>query len=344
MKNSIIVLFVMFLSFNVIANPIWIPEYFITELFFDDYGDWTLELCIQGEPGSDYDVDSVFLISCSDTIRIPNEILLDSTGYLIITAELLNHTFYINPDGDSLTINNYWEGMSFEGLGPLLFGDIEGAEIDSPIGYQSIALYTNAWCFVKDDSPNLGMENDTSGMCGTLSGYVYDISLFPAKKRTFILDFPFDTDENGHFSLRVLSRPKIYNWIRYYTWQGYMKNSTIDSLGYVMEPDSVIYSDIFLTDTILSEIKPLTYQYAPVKIYPNPINKNQKLIIEIDLPVISADFKVFIKSIDGKQNMDYQISAKTNEIQMPQNKGIYIVSVMTGNQIVASKKIVKINE
>lgn len=344
MKNSIIVLLVMFLSFNVTANPIWIPVYFISELLFDEPDNWQLELFCDAEPNTLVEVDSVYLVSCSDTIKIPNEFLLDSVGYCVITADLLGDQFYINPSGDSLSVLTYCDEMCFGESSCLIFGDKEGAEISIPVGYQSLALYSNFWCFVKDDSPNIGAENDTSGMCGTISGYVYDISLFPAKNRTFILDFPFDTDENGHFSLRVLSRPHIYNWIRYYTWQGHMKNSTIDSLGYVMEPDSVIYSDIFLTDTLLSEIKQPISEMSPVNIYPNPINGNQKLNVEIDLPVVSANFYVSIKSIDGKQNMEYKIDAKTNEIEMPRYKGVYIVSVMTGNQIVASKKIVKTNE
>ena len=347
MKRKLIVLSILLLPVFISANPIALPYYFVTELFFNENNDWTLELSLIDIDISVDVIDSIYLCSSSDTIKIPNDMLLNEPGYLLFYSSTFGDNFTINPNGDSLSVLTFIEeeclgGGMFE---TLVYGNKEGAIVGCPKNQQSIAmLYQSYFSFCKDKSPTLGYENDTTGMCGTITGRLYDNKLNPVANRTFKLDFDFTTDNDGYFTARILSRPNTYNQIFYQTWQGYTRNPHIQILEYTMEPDSVINADIYLIDSITTGVDQLTIVSSPVKIYPNPISKAQNLTIEIDLPVMSGDYNAVIQSIDGKRVSSFKITEKITRVEMPKSTGIYIVTINNGSHILTSKRIVNTNE
>ena len=59
-----------------------------------------------------------------------------------------------------------------------------------------------------------------------------------------------------------------------------------------MEPDSVVFSDIYLQEDLITGIFSPSTKNNPVRVYPNPLSANEKLSVEIDLPVLTADIRV----------------------------------------------------
>jgi len=82
----------------------------------------------------------------------------------------------------------------------------------------------------------------------------------------------------------------------------------------------------------------------PVKIYPNPIKAMDKLMVEIDLPVITSNIWIDITSVDGKLINKEKITNTKSLIDMPDSNGYYILRVLLDKQIISSNRILVINE
>jgi hypothetical protein len=137
MKKLLFFLTHFIIGLKLIANPIPIQVIVISELYFDNDGNWKLELAY-------YDVswetvDSVFLCSKSDTIRLPDYSFTESSGIFVITADSLLSEFRINRNGDKIIIVAYIHEEAYGDI--LIFGNYHGASIDSPRGNQSISKY-----------------------------------------------------------------------------------------------------------------------------------------------------------------------------------------------------------
>jgi hypothetical protein len=343
MKRFLIIILHFTIGIKLIANivPMW--EIMLSELYFDESGNWKLEIEYVDLPvfRDELTIDSMFLYSSTDTVRVPIYFLKKNDIY-VITADSLESEFRINRNGDRLGlityVNDIWYGAGE--VHSLVFGDYPGAEIGAPRQNQSLARFWSYW--VKNNSPSIGYPNDTTGMCGTLEGIVYDKSLKPVSNLTFQLNrdipFLFETSETGEFSARVLSMPTIFGYTIQRTDQT-TKSISIEDLIFDMEPDSVVFRDIYLKDDLITGIfSPLT-KNNPVSVYPNPLSVNEKLTVKIDLPVLTADIRVEIRSLDGKLISQERITDSTSLVSLPGVSGIYIVTVLLERQRIWSGRV-----
>jgi hypothetical protein len=343
MKRFLIIILHFTIGIKLIANivPMW--EIMLSELYFDESGNWKLEIEYVDLPvfRDELTIDSMFLYSSTDTVRVPIYFLKKNDIY-VITADSLESEFRINRNGDRLRlityVNDIWHGAGL--VHSLTFGNYPGAEVGAPHQNQSLARFWSYW--VKNNSPSIGYPNDTTGMCGTLKGVVYDKSLKPVSNITFQLHrdipFSFETSESGEFSARVLSMPTIFGYTIQRTDQT-TKSISIEDLIFDMEPDSVVFRDIYLKDDLITGIfSPLT-KNNPVSVYPNPLSVNEKLTVEIDLPVLTADIRVEIRSLDGKLISQERITDSTSLVSLPGVSGIYIVTVLLERQRIWSGRV-----
>ena len=217
MKKIFILSVLLIGGFTIKANPIALPTIEISELYFDASDHWTIELGYDHVNQAELTIDSIFLYSTTDKIKLPLYEFPGSAGVFVITADSLDSEFQINRFADTIKVISYSMGHPFEDV--LIFGNLPGASINYPGQGQSICKY--GMYYIKDNSPTIGQSNDTIGMCGTVKGIIYDKYSEPVKNKTFRLDNYFITSENGEYSARVYSKPSTFNGIYYKSGQDF---------------------------------------------------------------------------------------------------------------------------
>ncbi|MEA4841126.1 MAG: T9SS type A sorting domain-containing protein [Bacteroidales bacterium] len=336
MKKFYILISSLIVGLSIYANPIALPTIGISELYFDDSDNWKVELEYYAINPEGFTFDSIFFYSSIDTAKIPDYILTSETGQVVLTIDSLNSNFSINRLGDTLKIISYAYGVDLEDI--LIFGNVPGASINYPRPGQSISKYGN--CFVKDKSPSIGEPNDTTGMCGTMTGYIYDKFSNPVSNREFGLSFWTKTNNDGSYMARELSKPTLMNNLSYKVGHSSYRQVGVEKAEYVMEPDSLIEINIYLLDTLATGLNILLSDNNPVKIYPNPVLINETINFNIDLPIISSDIWVEIIDLNGKLIRKSKINQKESTVYAPTKSGFYIVSVWLDSQMISSKKII----
>ncbi len=197
--------------------------------------------------------------------------------------------------------------------------------------------------YVKDNSPTIGFINDTIGICGTIWGTIYSAYSTPVSQRMFKINYPFETNSVGEYSTRVFSKPSYLYYLSYYINPYTTQYALITPISYTMEPDSVIERDIYLLDTLITGLKNPAFS-IPLKVYPNPLAVNSKLIIEIDLPVLTSVFWIILTSQDGKLLHKEKAEAVKTLLNMPAVSGVYLLTVIFDNRTISSTKVVVNNE
>jgi hypothetical protein len=316
------------------------PTIEISELYFESPGVWKLEFHYYRDDEVSIPIDSAFLISPRNEVKLQNLDFEGNNLLFVITQDSLDVDFPIYAAGDTIKIRWYlWEGEYLEDV--LIFGNVSGAVISYPRSGQSIARLWHG--YVKDKSPTIEFENDTIGVCGTMSGTIYDINLNSVSNRLFNVDFNFETDENGNYNARVCSKPNTFSNI-YYAKGSYISNIVnITPVSYVVEPDSVIYRDIYLQGELLTNVNTEIIN-DPIKLYPNPIGRNGRLNYEIDLPVKSSNVVITCTTIEGKLIKEEVVQNTKGEIDLSNHSGFVLVSVWVDGKLVKTKKIVVTNE
>jgi len=327
------------LTFGLItkANPFVPPKIEISELYFDELGNWKLELEYEhlNVPYYDY---AVTFYSTTDTAHLYDYNIFYSGRVFVITADSLDTEFYINRFADTIKIDVYFSGYLVNS-DMLVFGNLSGASINYPREGQSISRYNNH--YMKDNSPTIGMRNDTIGACGTIKGTIYDIFSEPVSSKTFRLDNRFETNENGEFFARVYSKPSTFSDI-YYVIGGEHPSQlvSITEISYVMEPDSVIELDIYLLDTLKVGIDDMNISNFPVSVYPNPISKSGTLKIDIDLPINTSNIYVEITDLNGKLIVKKKVNEMSSTITAPDKGGFYILTILLDSKVISTHRIV----
>ncbi|MBN1598936.1 MAG: T9SS type A sorting domain-containing protein [Bacteroidales bacterium] len=340
-KLYLILLLAIFFGLKAIANPLPFPTIEISELFFEAQDEWVLELAYFYYDDPEIPIiDSIFLCSSTDSVKLPEFEFEDESGIIILRNDSLDSEFEINRSGDTLRLIFYVFNDSFEDV--LIFGNCDGAVISYPREEQSISRYLGY--FDKDKSPSIGEFNDSTGICGTVTGYIYDKYSEPVSNVEFSLDYRFTTSEDGRYSTRGFSKPSEFHHIYHYITPYSTEYVDIENISYIMEPDSVITLDMQLIDTLATGFNPALINNHPVKIYPNPLTHSENLYYEIDLPVRSSKLQLEVLNIDGKILLAKKITSATGVIELPDIRGIVLVAVRMDNQLIAVNRIIIKND
>lgn len=344
MKKFCALLFSVIIGFYANANPIVVKPFGVSELYFDEQGKWKLEISYDFANLFGITIDSAYLSSSTHSVKLPWYEFEEEVGVFVITADSIDTEFHIGRYADTITLATYTDEGQF--MDWLIFGDIPDAHTDFPRDGQSIAnvhiasgLITQD-IFSKDSSPTIGLPNDTLGMCGTLKGIIYDKDMNPVKNRTFALDFDFKTNTRGEYSVRVLSKPTTSSTIFYEVEQSFFHYAYTEKYAYTMEPDSTVELNIYLLDSLMSVPGNTGILYNPISVYPNPVPKNGKLIIDIDLPVNTSDIYVEIIDLKGAIIRKKKINQSESSITAPSISGVYIVRTMLDSKTISSHKII----
>jgi hypothetical protein len=329
-------------TLKIFANPVISTYISFSELYFDHSGNWELELEYFGFK----ELDSVFLVSTTDSIKLSKEIFPPYCdllyGLKILTRDLVDTNFNINRQGDRIKLIQYSSvGVITDYI---IFGNYPGASIGSPREGQSICRYRDL--NVIDKSPTIGNSNDTLGIKGTLKGTIYGKYSNLVAHEHFYHNWidEFETSGDGKYSIRTYARPVILKYIVYHK-DNHHQTVPIEEISYDLEPDSVIERNIHLLDELMIwDSDDQILNTTPFKLYPNPVAASEKLLLEIDLPVKTSDIWIEITGLDGKLIRKEKVRDMETWIDTPDVQGIFILNVLLEQKIIASGKIVITSE
>ena len=358
MKKIQVIIF--FLACIVImnANPIPVPPPMIgvSEIGFDSDGKWLIELGYMNIYDSYNDVDSIFICSSTGRAKLKNLNFTNYAGVMMVSNDSLLTNLDINPAGDSIQIEYYYYFNEKQVYVPLVFGNYRNATLRCPKTEQSIASYfvfdsenthnfssKSSNVYSIDKSPTFGIENDSTGMCGTLNGKIYDLDgqLLTNSFYNFSTHglFNFQPFSDGSYSVRAFSLKNKISQI-YYS-KGYnIFTVQILPIEYDMMPDSVITLDIHIQKiTAVDEIK--SNSISVFQVSPNPI-KNLFFNYNVSIPIKSSASYIELISSSGQRIGLFPITENTGKIRLPANttNGTYTLRLMVNNKNYGTSKII----
>jgi hypothetical protein len=161
----------------------------------------------------------------------------------------------------------------------------------------------------------------------------------PVINEGFKFHYPFTTSETGHYLARVPSRGLEYYYIRQNLASSH--SVSIDPISFLMEPDSVVGRDIYLTDTLWLNMSPATNN--AVSCYPNPVAKSDNINVEISLPFKSSNLRFEMYSSNGELLTEQGVNSKQFSVSAPKTAGAYLC-VIKSNAVIFWKSKLIVNE
>ncbi len=350
MKKSLLTIIAFFVISLLNANPIVTPGLAISELQFDINGKWVMEL---GYFYTDNKVkiDSILIKTNSGTSKLKRFNIVGDNGILLVENDSLNSVLNINPVCDSIQVMYYFFGYNNNNNDPITYGYPNSALKRPKIG-QSIAAswvsYRSSYSL--DKSPSIGEINDTTGMCGTIKGYIYDKNnhLLTRNDIGFMgLASVFKSNPDGSYSARLFScNNHIANlWNYILPFSGGYTGVNISPMDVSIEPDTVVTVDIHLLGSLVAGIDNLQMnEESLIKILPNPI-KGLSFNYEISIPVKSSNSFLQLIDMNGKTVSTYPITESKGQINLPQHtvNGTYTICLLVNNKNYSTSKILIAN-
>jgi len=359
MKKFLLIIFSLACFTTTKANPLPSPPPIIglSEIAFDADGKWLIELGYQNiyNENTYMPVDSIFICSSTGRAKLKNLRFKSRAGIMVVRNDSLIYNLNINHAGDSIQIEYYVFNVKKLYV-PLVFGNYRNATLAFPVPGKSIASYSafskysqyNYYGIYEDiysidKSPNFGIENDSTGMCGTLIGKIYDQNnqlLLNSTHSFYTRSIPgISPITDGYYSVRVFSNKNTINQIFYNEGSN---RFVVDILPieYNMMPDSVITVDIHIQKiTAVVEIK--SDPVSVLQVSPNPV-KDLSFNYKISIPVKSSASYIELISLSGQKIVRFPITENAGKINLPANSinGVYTLRLFVNNKNYGTSKII----
>ena len=354
MKRKIVTILLFISILRAVANPLLVPSVEISELQFRDDGSWMLEIAVHSFwRGS---IEAIWIKSNSGESKLTHFEDDGSYRLLVVENDDLIIPLSINPLQDTIRVTCapvevYKEEWQY--AIPLTYG-YPNSKIRTPKTGQSIAVnyYNGEFSITK--SPSIGLENDTTGMMGTIKGIIYDKNGLPLdykNKNGLWFDdrggpgvFIFHPQIDGSYSRRYYSRDNddIYR-LCYIDYKNVFRDAKITPISISLQPDSVIIRDIYLIEDIPTGINEINNDTKSIlKIYPQPI-KQQSFNYEISIPVKSAETYMVLRNMSGQEEIcRFSIIENKGVIVLPKSikNGSYIVQLIFNKKSYATTKLI----
>jgi len=356
MKKTLLIIFALACFTISKANPLPSPppSIILSELAFDNNGKWIIELLYvdQHNGSSQYPVDSVFITSSTGKSKLKG---FKSGGYtrlIMVRNDSLFSNLNINPLGDSIQVSYYIHSNS-NFSGKIIYGNFVNSKLFCPASGQSIALINygaylysyspyQVYTYSIDKSSTLGAANDSTGMCGTIKGKIYDSNdqILLNSTLKFFGDGFFDITPHvdGSFSTRIYSYNNHITKLYYYEGQNRFIVDIVP-IDVSIRPDTVVTADIHIQKvTAIKDIK--NDPVSVFQIFPNPI-KDLSFNYQVSIPVKSSNSYLELISISGQKIAQYPVSDDNGKINLPATvkNGTYTVRLFVNNENYGTSKI-----
>lgn len=270
-------------------------------------------------------MDGWILTSNEDTAYFKSGIVLDSS-YVLIRPESLQSAIRINPLGDSLTLRRP------TGLGGprLVFGESQSSLIAAPKSGQSISF--NGSSYYLDNTPTLGLPNDTLNARGTIKGNVRNSDGVPISRVQILYDHRWMpsstvTDDSGNYTICCISsRQELSfggpNYVSEYRTVQVWPESSVN-VSVTMQPVVLVHEE--WPGAVVGEFKmsePFPNPFNPTTTFQYALPRNSR----VDLLVFDVNGKLVERLYSGFQTSG-QYRATWNAEMCP--SGVYIFQLRT---------------
>ena len=332
--NYIILIVILLVLQNLISNPVAI--FYLNELKIDSTG-WQLET---NEYFYGRALNGLYLTSLTDTAYFKDGIIADSL-FFVIDNSLLTTDFYINPNGDKISIYN----SNHKVYDTFVFGEVDGSSIIAPLPSQSISRtrsMTGYYLYYLDNSPTLGMRNETINATGYLKGKLTDANDTPLSNFEIVPGdgeysqiLSYFTNSNGDFFHKGLAINQYF----------YTRDWRFLACKQIVPEDTVeltIKLDSIQTGISENDAYSLPTKYLLNQNYPNPFNNMTKITFYLPM---GENVEIIIYNLNGKKIEDLfsgYLSNGAHTLQWHPDKiasGTYIYQLKTSSTILAKKCI-----
>jgi len=371
MKNLGFIIISLLICFRINANPIMVPyPPLLSEIYFDDYGNWTLELNTYFYSLIDLDYISIETNTGISSL-IPGIQVTDSV--VILTIDSLTTPLYINPAGDFIKIhgcNNDFPSESFFYFGAIEYSYV--SPINSSQSYEIQSAPYNEWIcyFVKENTPNIGYTNSEASSFGILSGSIVDEDETPISDVKLIakvsaynyethpiydeseygIDLYYDhqisTDNYGLFYAEDIPARNFF--LNFYSEdENYIYDTTIELS---IEPELINdYHFVLDCDLIYVDLNEIESHDFELKNYPNPVSDRTTISCNIGNSMAYKNAIVKIFTINGELMKILPLrSVGSNDVLMTNcnlsgfSQGIYYYNLEIDGKKLASNQMVVI--
>lgn len=287
-----------------VGNPVVLPQALISELTFDANNNWILEITFgYSQPYLHEEYDSICIETLNGFAKLKLENIEDSTLLIIISSDSLVTPLTIDRDGDRIKLYSYLTSHE-PVIDSLVFGDYPDSFFDFLPDDYSIARIGYGIGFAKDKSPTIGIDNDTVGTCGTLSGFIYNKNNNLVTSGNFILENPIYINTTGSFTTSVFARRMNTHFMTNNYLPGQFQGVRIDTIKLNVNPDSLYINDIhILTDYIVDvDGEPIEYSdLLSISNYPNPFNSTTNFIMTVPIELQNKPKEINIFDVNGEK-------------------------------------------
>lgn len=355
MKTRLQLAFICILAFSGLklsANPVPPPpQTMINELFFDENGDWQIELNRNHLYDSEYAFEIFTTNGKAKIINFPQE---TKDGFRVISQANLDKPLTINIEGDSIHIEVYYNNGEFvkylSNHSYISFGNHPSATVGSPKTGQSIVLTGyEGWLvpYSLSNNPTIGTYNDINEIYATIRGTLYSEGEIPIANKNFSLrtdvlindEFHYSeewalelskdflrTNDQGEFSIDVFASKYTKDLYIYRNESGDEYRGYIKEIDLNLQPKDTVECDFHVVKSDFNSLEEAEYNENLIKVYPNPIGKDKALNYEIDLPVNALDIIAEIYSLSGSLLLSQKIEDNAGTINVSSlAKGNYIL-------------------
>lgn len=349
MKKKLLVLLLVLQFGMVQANPLIPPRVLISELAFDETGSWMLEL--QGFDFTNwFYLDSIILTTSTGKATLGTLRFEGENNILVLRKDSLKSDLPIRMEGDSISLLFYPDIYYMNGNIPsLVFGDFTSSVLASPRAGQSIAgapsfEYTNNYSI--DKSPTPGLQNDTTGMCGTLTGKIFDINNQLVQSSDYVFmdrtGWEYNIDGNGNYRTRILSaRTTLSSMNVYHKPTRKYLQVPVETIAFSVQPDTLIQADLHLQKDLITALdEPENAPVTMLQVYPTP-PVGRQLNYSVGLPVGSSEARLELIDLNGRIYCTYRITESQGRIELPSelSSGTFFLRLQLNRRTYPSVKI-----
>jgi len=332
------------------------PQAYISEIFVDSIGNWTIEMGFFYED-SLY-IDSMRVVTSLGSALITNYSLINTGGdgffefISLITDDNLSDPIVINPEADFVKIISYaWGDQPFDYVA---FGDYPGSFLDCLEAGESVITliyYNNGsgiWEFCMDNSPTIGLGNDTTGAMGTFSGIIYDPSGIPfSEGKIFMPDIgglALNISPDGSFNHRVPCRNYMFDTIQMFVPSRLLTYYAVEAFSFCLHPNSSQNHDI-ITTSLITGVEEQSSNANFVTVAPNPFSDHVVFYFNMNNND-DQNLHFSIYSLEGKMITQFPVSPGEKRLDWNPSgdvsQGTYIYRLENNNQILKTGKFVRL--
>jgi len=352
MKKLILLFALTWISISSFGNSG--PSYpFLNEIAFDSEGNWAIEIIWGRWNKNTTPEDGLTLTTSAGESMVLSSCYI-TWGILVISDTCLDKPLQINREGDFIKLT--WKSGYYFHEDSIGFGNYPGSYLYPLQNGQSYsAQHFGGWggygkTFAVDNSPTIGVHNDTNGAMCTLTGKVYSPEGIAYTQGEFELEtfLTIHINPDGSFSENTFARMYKFDQINLSLPPNLQVTYSIIPVELSPQPDMVYEVDFETVELLeVTEKEEIEKDDANrLVVSPNPFTNSITFFVRPDILELEGQNRIVIIDQQGVLRKEIFLDKNQNRYEwMPESHlsaGVYIYHLINNNRPVVSGKMIKI--